>query len=155
MTTKCTSTERTVRRILRSRRGGLRVLFTALFTVALMFAHTAWAVASPQISVSDVTVSAPGAATFVVSLSAASSSAVTVRFRTANGSATAPGDYQPTSGTLTFAPGETSKTVTVRVKASPVPAAEKVFYLQLFDASNATISRPQGTATIVNNLPTI
>ena len=52
---------------------------------------------------------------FAVSLSAASSAAVTVNFATADGSARAPGDYAAQSGLLTFNAGETSKTVTVNV----------------------------------------
>ena len=124
-----------------------------------MAAGSAWAVTLPQISVSDGTIAAPASgtaeATFVVTLSEASSTTVTVRYRTADGSATAGDDYQPTTGTLRFAPGESSKTVTVTVNASPVPVAEKVFYLQLFDPSKATIARPQGTATIINDLPAI
>ena len=38
-----------------------------------------------------------------------------MKFATADGSAKAPGDYSSASGTLTFAPGETSKTITVSV----------------------------------------
>ncbi|MFN9952865.1 MAG: Calx-beta domain-containing protein, partial [bacterium] len=51
---------------------------------------------------------------FVVSLNYASTSKVTVKFATANGTATSGrnGDYMATSGTLTFNPGETSKVVT-------------------------------------------
>src|SRR5205823_5881871 len=52
-------------------------------------------------------------ATFTVSLSAAYGQPVTVRYETANGSATAGNDYAATSGMLTFAPGETTRTVTV------------------------------------------
>src|SRR5262249_39550195 len=40
---------------------------------------------------------------------------VTVDFATANGTATAPSDYAATNGTVSFAPGETAKTVTVQV----------------------------------------
>jgi hypothetical protein len=52
---------------------------------------------------------------FTVSLSAAATSAVTVDYLTVGGSATAGSDYVATSGTLTFAAGETSKTVQVTV----------------------------------------
>src|SRR5205823_766478 len=53
--------------------------------------------------------------TFTVSLSAAYDQAVTVNFATADGTAIAGVDYVATSGTLTFAPGEMTKTITVEV----------------------------------------
>src|SRR5262249_46562474 len=53
------------------------------------------------------------AATFTVSLSVPSAEPVTVTYATADGGATAGSDYQAASGTLTFVPGETSKTITV------------------------------------------
>src|SRR5437899_705415 len=53
--------------------------------------------------------------TFTVSLSAASGLMVTVNYATADNTATAGSDYQSTSGTLTFNPGETTKPVTVLV----------------------------------------
>src|SRR2546422_4121094 len=77
---------------------------TVLFLIAAIPADGA--VVTPSISVTDTTVSEGDsgtvAATFVVSLSEVSTSTVTVRYRTADGSATAPSDYQATSGTLTF-----------------------------------------------------
>ena len=48
---------------------------------------------------------------FAVSLSRAVSGAVTVEYATADGTATAGEDYSSTSGTMTFAAGETAKTV--------------------------------------------
>jgi Calx-beta domain len=70
----------------------------------------------PDISVGDVTVSsASGTATFIVSLSASYTGTVTVNYATADQTASAGSDYRSASGTLTFAPGETSKQVTVDV----------------------------------------
>src|SRR5262249_20844830 len=51
-------------------------------------------------------------ATFTVTLSAANTEAITIAYATADGTATAGSDYQAVSGTLTFAPDETSKTIT-------------------------------------------
>src|SRR5262249_14079495 len=57
----------------------------------------------------------PPFATFPVPLSAASPETISVAYTTAAGTATAGSDYQAVSATLTFAPGETSKTISVLV----------------------------------------
>ena len=80
---------------------------------------------TPFVNIDDVTItegnSGTSNAVFTVRLSAASSQAVAVNFATTNGSATASGDYHATSGTLTFAPGETTKTNTVLVNGDRLP----------------------------------
>lgn len=106
---------------------------------------------TPAISVSNVTVAEPSSGTapanFVVSLSQSSTSTVTVAFATADGTAKAGQDYTATNGTLTFGPGETSKTVTVQVLADGT-AGNKTFSLNLSNPSNATITAAAGTGTI-------
>ena len=57
----------------------------------------------------------PRALNFTVTLSQASSATVTVSYQTANGTAEAGSDYAATSGTLTFSPGQTSKTITFQI----------------------------------------
>lgn len=70
----------------------------------------------PTVSVSDVMVShISGEAVFTVSLSSTYAADVTVDYATADQTATAGVDYTAVSGTLTFAPGETSKTVVVPI----------------------------------------
>src|SRR5262249_14556356 len=72
--------------------------------------------APPTLSINDVTVvESAGQAAFTVSLSAASGWTVTVNYATQDFTAVAGSDYTATSGTLTFAPGETTKTVSVPV----------------------------------------
>jgi hypothetical protein len=56
-----------------------------------------------------------GTATILVTLSAPSSQTVTVDYSTSDGTATAPTDYLPASGTLTFAPGQTSASFQVTI----------------------------------------
>jgi hypothetical protein len=73
--------------------------------------------ASPSLSITDVR-SPEGntgstSAVYTVTLSAVSGRTVTVAYATTNGAATAPGDYTTTSGTLSFAAGTTSQTMTV------------------------------------------
>jgi hypothetical protein len=87
-------------------------------------------------------------ATFTVTLSSASAQAVTVDFVTSDGTATAPLDYDPQAGTLTFAPGTTSRTINVPVKGDTVPETNETFLVTLFNPVNASISVAQGTGTI-------
>lgn len=106
------------------------------------------------LAVSSVSAS-EAAATFVftVTLSSASASKVTVKFATSNGTATAgrSGDYTATSGTLTFNPGETSKTVAVAVRNDSTVEQNETFFLNLSSAAGATIAVGRGTGTIVND----
>jgi hypothetical protein len=76
---------------------------------------------------------------------------VTVNYATANGTATAGSDYNATSGTLTFAPGVTTQTITVQVRGDTTPEANETFAVNLSGASNATIADSQGVGTIINN----
>ena len=112
----------------------------------------------PGLSISDVTVTEPDAgtvvATFVVTLSPSSTGTVTVNFATANGvkyGATAPSDYLATSGTLTFNPGETSKTIEVTVNGDTLQEANETFNVNLSGASGASISDGSGLGTILND----
>jgi hypothetical protein len=88
---------------------------------------------------------------FTVTLSAASSKTVTVNYATADSTATAGTDYTSVSGTLTFNPGETSKTVNVSAKDDMTYEADETFFLNLSGAVNAAISHAQGVGTIIND----
>jgi hypothetical protein len=113
----------------------------------------------PRISINDVTVAEghtgtqPG--TFTVRLSNSSDVPVTVGYATANGTATADGDYLATSGTLTFAPGETSKTITVLVIGDRLAEPNETFVVNLSSATNAVIADYQAVGTIVDDEPRI
>jgi len=91
--------------------------------------------------------------TFTVTLAAAYDQPVTVKFATADGTATrADNDYVATSGTLTFAPGETTKTVTVWVIGDRKKEANETFYLLLSEpSSNALLLDAQGVGTILDD----
>ncbi len=109
----------------------------------------------PGLSINDVTVAEGNSGTtnavFTVTLDAASGQTVTVNYATADGTATQPADYTNTSGTLTFTPGQTTRTITVPVIGETVPEANETFFVNLSGATNATISDNQGVGTITND----
>ena len=95
------------------------------------------------------------AAEFEVRLDKAAANVVTVDYETVNQTAFAPGDFEATSGTLTFQPGETVKTVSVPIVNDTVAESDEEFNLKLSNASGATISLATGVATIVDSLPQV
>ncbi|HEX3148345.1 MAG TPA: Calx-beta domain-containing protein [Gemmataceae bacterium] len=108
----------------------------------------------PTISISDA--SAPEGystpVTFTVTLSRPSDQPITVNFATvADGTATEWSDYYPNSGTLTFAPGETSKTVDANMWGDEVVEPDETFSMVLSDPTNATLADDTGIGTIVND----
>ena len=86
-----------------------------------------------------------------VTLSRTSSDAVAVNYQTANGTAMAGNDYSPASGTLTFQPGETSRTIAISVKADRKREANETFTVQLSNPVGATVEDGFATATILND----
>ncbi|MGH2527822.1 MAG: Calx-beta domain-containing protein [Actinomycetota bacterium] len=118
--------------------------------------------ARASLSINDVSKTEGNAGTsnfdFTVTLSPASSQTVTVAYATTDGTATGgsscagfPTDYETTAGSLSFAPGETQKTITVRVCGDTVNEPDETFFVNLSGATNATISDGQGRGTIVND----
>ena len=112
----------------------------------------------PELSVADAEANegADAAVDFEVSLSRAYTNAahsVTVDYATADGTATAGEDYTATSGTLTFAPGETEKTVRVPVLDDVIDEGEETFTLRLSNAQGARIGDGEATGTIKNSDP--
>ena len=78
---------------------------------------------------------------------------MTVRYRTKNGTAKAGKDYSKASGTLTFAAGETAKTVSVAVLDDAHDEGTETFTLRLSRAKGAAIADGEATGTIVNSDP--
>lgn len=74
-------------------------------------------------------------------------------YRTVNGTAkTSDSDYVAKSGTLTFAPGETTKTITIEVKGDNKREGNETFYLDLFaNSGNSQFTKSRGTGTILND----
>ncbi|MCC5628859.1 DUF4347 domain-containing protein [Nostoc sphaeroides CHAB 2801] len=111
----------------------------------------------PTIGISDVLLSEgnaglPTNGKFNVTLSNASYQQVIVNYNTNDGTAKVSDlDYNSGLGTLIFNPGETLKTVSFGIKGDDKPEANETFSVNLFGASNATITDSLGVATIIND----
>ena len=88
---------------------------------------------------------------FSVTLSRAPTSTVTVDYATADGTATAGSDYTAVNGALTFAAGETEKTVSVAVLDDAHDEGSETLTLTLSNASGAYIEDGAATGTIYNS----
>ena len=88
---------------------------------------------------------------FAVTLSRPPSSTVTVDYATSDGTATAGSDYTAASGTLTFAAGETEKTVSVPVLDDAHDEGSETLTLALSNASGAYLEDGTATGTINNS----
>jgi hypothetical protein len=112
---------------------------------------------APRISINNVTQNEAGHGStvfvFTVSLSVAYDTPVTVQYATSDGSATvADKDYLATSGTLTFAPGQTTATISVTVLKDPTTTSSEYFYVDLSNPSpDALIANWYGVGTILNS----
>lgn len=110
-----------------------------------------------SLSVSDLTLIEGNAgiqyAAVVVSLDAPSSRTVSVNYNTANGTALAGSDYDAVSGKLTFAPGQTSKSILVAVRGDRLGEPNETLFVKLHGAKNAKIADGTGVVTIVDDEP--
>jgi len=89
---------------------------------------------------------------FIVTLSAPSEKEVWVNFATADGTAsTTDNDYVAKSGTLLFAPGQTSKTISVEVRGDRKKESNETFFVSLTGATNATILVAPGIGEIIDD----
>jgi len=92
-----------------------------------------------------------GVIRFVVLRSGDTSVSGTVTYTTQNGSASAGSDYTATSGTVTFAIGETFKIITVNIADDATLETNETVNLQLTAATNGNITTSTATVTINDN----
>jgi hypothetical protein len=104
----------------------------------------------PRLIIDDRTANSASdaAMVFTVRLTADISDAVSVDYSTSDRTAKAGTDYTATSGTLTFDPGQTSKTVSVPILPGS-PGASKDFFLTLTNPTNATFAKSSAIGTII------
>jgi Calx-beta domain/FG-GAP-like repeat len=109
----------------------------------------------PTISISDATVTEGDTGTvnavFTLSLSVPSGQPVSVTLTTLDGTARSFSDFQTTNPTLTFNPGETTKTLNVAVRGDTTNEPDETFSFVISTASNATVADGQGIGTIIND----
>ena len=92
---------------------------------------------------------------FAVTLSRAAAETVSVDYATADGTAVAGADYTAASGTLTFAPGETAKTVAVAILDDAIDEGKEKFYFRLSNPQGAHLRNMhrEATGTVRNDDP--
>ena len=111
--------------------------------------------ADPKASVANASVAEGNAGTSTVSvavtLDQASTRTVSYDYTTVDQTANAGSDYAATSGTLTYAPGETTKNVSVTVNGDTTFEPDETLLVRLSNPTNGTIQTNDGVVTITND----
>jgi len=109
---------------------------------------------TPKISISDVFLPEGNSTSqfnFTITLDRTSTNPITVNANTIEGFAKAGSDFTATSQTISFAAGETSKTLSISVVGDDIKEGVDDFNVVLSSATNATISKATGIANILND----
>ena len=111
---------------------------------------------APAASIGDAAVQEGAAGTtanltFTVTLTAVSAGGASVRYATANGTATAPGDYTTTAGTLTIPAGQRTGTINVPVVGDGAAEGAETLSVTLTDPVGVTLADATGVGTIVDD----
>jgi hypothetical protein len=111
--------------------------------------------AQPSLSIANVSLlesnGGTSNATFTVTRTGSLSQTVTVQYATADGSAKAGSDYTATSGALSFAPNEPSKTIAVSILSDTLTEPDETFTVTLSNPTNATLGIAQAIGIIQND----
>jgi RHS repeat-associated protein len=114
----------------------------------------------PSVSINDTTVDeSVGLATLTVTLSAASGQSIAVPYTTTDGTAISQltnandFDYTSKSGTITFSPGTTTQTLTVKINDDTKGEDTEGFSVTLSSPTNATIGDGTAAVTITDKKP--
>ena len=108
---------------------------------------------TPAVAVGDATAAeGDGSLAFAVTLSPASSREVAVDYEFAPGTATENADYAgPTSGSVTFAPGETAKEIALELVDDEIAEEAETVTLALSDVRGGTLADGVATGTITDD----
>jgi hypothetical protein len=110
----------------------------------------------PGMSINDISIAEGNTGTtafgFDITLSKTFSQAVTVNYRTVEGTAKSTTDFTAIAdASITFQAGETKKTIVVQVVSDDLRENDEVFTVRLSNAGNANLTRETGTGTIRND----
>ena len=109
-----------------------------------------------QFAANNITVNkGDGQATATLTRTGDTSNAVTVNYRTYDGTANERSDYSPTFGSVTFGPGETSKQVTVPLinhgYGTADFGAQRKFSIAIVNVFGGAMQAPNFTTVTINN----
>ena len=109
----------------------------------------------PTVAINDISVpegnSGTSNANFTVTISGARAANVVINWYTSSSSAFSGSDYVNSSGTVTFTPSDTQKTISVPIIGDTVYESDETFYV--FLSGNVNFSKYYGICTIVNDDP--
>jgi hypothetical protein len=137
--------------------GGVDTSAAQTFTITIA-GKPSLSIANSSVLEGDGGCSAMTPMAFTVTMSVPSAQSVSASYTTMDG--TASGDlscgtrskgYIKAQGTITFAPGETSKTITVMVVGDTSKELNQTLTVRLSSAVNATITRSDAIGTIVDD----
>jgi hypothetical protein len=141
-------------KVVPKRRVGGLALLVCIVISALPPAAQAAPVAS--ISIDDVSLAEGNSGvkllSFTVQAKGKGAASATVAYATADGTANIPGDYDSSSGTISFRSGKRQK-ITVPVRGDTINEGDETFFVNLSSPTKATISDTQGQATILDDDP--
>ena len=127
----------------------------AMMALLLISCSEATPKPDPVVSIADTRIpesdGGPTEAEFSVVLTPASEQIVTVDYTTEDGTAEAGKDYAATSGTLTFAAGETTKTINVAILDDALVEPYEALAVTLSNPSNARLADAMATGTVTND----
>ena len=109
---------------------------------------------TPTISINDMTVveGKSSQTTLTISLNAVSNKTVTVNYSTTAGTATANLDFTAITGTLTFNPGDTKKTLNIPILNDSLSEADEKFTVTLANPTNAVLGKSTSNVSITDTL---
>ena len=107
---------------------------------------------APTASISDATGVEGEVLRFEMTLSRSSDTPVTIDYQTAGGTALEGTDYDAASGTLTFGPGATRRTIEVRTREDTDDEPNETFTVTLSSPSGATLRDAGAVGTIIDEV---